>query len=198
MHKIQWKNTNKIQHKRCKNWTKYKYIDPRSHRYACNRHTEPTMPHPSASPCHRLQATTTNNSNTCHPLRVTCIWIASDMDCHISVVDHKTTRLCIALSAHGSTRATCKGSNGRIQIRSNTKDTRTGRNTNTSILIATDMHATETMNQQWSPFFRTSPLYLLPLHRLENKECPPQGHSLCTRRCSWHGLSHKCSRPQDN
>ena len=43
MHKIQWKNTNKIQHKRYKNWTKYKYIDPRSHRYACNRNTEPTM-----------------------------------------------------------------------------------------------------------------------------------------------------------
>ena len=78
-----------------------------------------------------------------------CIWIASDMDCHISVVDHKTTRLCIALSAHGSTRAKCIRSNGRIQIRSNTKDARTGRNTNTSILIATDMHATETLNQQW-------------------------------------------------
>ena len=43
MHKIQWKNTNKIQHKRYNNWTKYKYIDPRSHRYACNRNTESTM-----------------------------------------------------------------------------------------------------------------------------------------------------------
>ena len=73
---------------------------------------------------------------------------AADMECHISVVDHKTTRLCIALSAHGSTRAKCIRSNGRIQIRSNTKDARTGRNTNTSILIATDMHATETLNQQ--------------------------------------------------
>ena len=102
---------------------------------------------------------------------------------HLAVY-HKTTRLCIALSAHGSTRAKCIRSNGRIQVRSNTKDARSGRNTNTSMLIATDMHATETMNQQWSPIFRTSPLYLLPLHRLENKECPPQGHSLCTRRCS--------------
>ena len=36
-----------------------------------------------------------------------------------------------------------------IQLRSNTKDARPGRNTNTSILIATDMHATETLNQQW-------------------------------------------------
>ena len=27
--KIQWKNTDKIQHKTYKNWTKYKYIDPR-------------------------------------------------------------------------------------------------------------------------------------------------------------------------
>ena len=52
------------------------------------------------------------------------------------------------MSAHGSTRAKCIRSNGRIQIRSNTKDARTGRNTNTSILIATDMHATETLNQQ--------------------------------------------------
>ena len=50
---------------------------------------------------------------------------AVDMECHISVVDHKTTRLCIALSAHGSTRAKCIRSNGRIQIRSNTKNTRT-------------------------------------------------------------------------
>ena len=124
---------------------------------------------------------------------------AVDMEWHISVVDHKTTRLCIALSAHGSTRANCIRSKGRIQIRSSTEDAKTGRNTNTSILIATDMHATETMNQQWSPFFRTSPLFIfVPLHRLENKECPPQGHSLCTRRCSWHGVSHKCSRPQDN
>ena len=39
---------------------------------------------------------------------------------HLAVY-HKTTRLCIALSAHGSTRATCIRSNGRIQIRSNTK-----------------------------------------------------------------------------
>ena len=86
-----------------------------------------------------------------------------------------------------------------IQLRSNTKDARAGRNTNTSILVAADMHATETMNQQWCPFFRTSPLYLLPLHRLENKECPPQGHSLCTRRCSdmeWHisAVDHKTTR----
>ena len=51
---------------------------------------------------------------------------AVDMECHISVVDHKTTRLCIALSAHGSTRAKCIRSNGRIQIRSNTSDARTG------------------------------------------------------------------------
>ncbi len=36
-----------------------------------------------------------------------------------------------------------------IQLRSNTKDARAGRNTNTSILVAADMHATETMNQQW-------------------------------------------------
>ena len=35
-----------------------------------------------------------------------------------------------------------------IQLRSNTKDARTGRNTNTSIIIATDMHATETLSQQ--------------------------------------------------
>mgnify|MGYP005735745763 CR=1 FL=1 len=47
---------------------------------------------------------------------------------HLAVY-HKTTRLCIALSAHGSTRAKCIRSNGRIQIRSNTKDARTGRNT---------------------------------------------------------------------
>ena len=53
---------------------------------------------------------------------------AVDMECHISVVDHKTTRLCIVLSAHGSTQAKCIRSNGRIQIRSNTKDARTGRN----------------------------------------------------------------------
>ena len=32
------------------------------------------------------------------------------------------------------------------------KDASTGRNTNTSFLVATDMHATEAMNQQWSPF----------------------------------------------
>ena len=51
---------------------------------------------------------------------------AVDMECHISVVDHKTTRLCIALSAHGSTRAKCIRSNGIIQIRSNTSDARTG------------------------------------------------------------------------
>ena len=37
-----------------------------------------------------------------------------------------------------------------IQLRSNTKDARAGRNTNTSILVAADMHATETMNQQWA------------------------------------------------
>ena len=103
---------------------------------------------PSASPRRRI-AGTMCKLETCHPLRVTCLKTASDMDCHISVVDHKTTRLCIALSAHGSTRAKCIRSNGRIQIRSNTKDARTGRNTNTSILIATDMHATETLNQQW-------------------------------------------------
>ena len=39
------------------------------------------------------------------------------------------------MSAHGSTRAKCIISNGRMQIRSNTKDARTGRNTNTSILV---------------------------------------------------------------
>ena len=66
---------------------------------------------------------------------------------HLAVY-HKTTRLCIALSAHGSTRAKCIRSNGRIQIRSNTKDARTGRNTNASIFIAADVHATETLNQQ--------------------------------------------------
>ena len=70
---------------------------------------------------------------------------------HLAVY-HKTTRLCIALSAHGSTRAKCIRSNGRIQIRSNTEDARTGRNTNTSILIAADMHATETLKQQCSTF----------------------------------------------
>ena len=43
MHKIQRKNTNKIQHKRCKNWTKYKCIDLHSNRCACNRNTESTM-----------------------------------------------------------------------------------------------------------------------------------------------------------
>ena len=63
---------------------------------------------------------------------------------HLAVY-HKTTRLCIALSAHGSTRAKC--------IRSN------GRNTNTSILIATDMHTTETLNQQWDQT-ATSNLFL--------------------------------------
>ena len=36
-----------------------------------------------------------------------------------------------------------------IQLRSNAKDARAGRNTNTSILVAADMHATETLNQQW-------------------------------------------------
>ena len=35
------------------------------------------------------------------------------------------------------------------QLRSNTKDARAGRNTNTSILVAADMHATEALNQQW-------------------------------------------------
>ena len=49
---------------------------------------------------------------------------AADMECHISVVDHKTTRLCIALSAHGSTRAKCIRSNVIIQIRSNTTNAR--------------------------------------------------------------------------
>ena len=43
MHKIQWKNTNKIQHKRCKHSTEYKYIVTRSNRYACNRNNESTM-----------------------------------------------------------------------------------------------------------------------------------------------------------
>ena len=50
MHTIQWKNTNKIQHKRCKHWTKYKYIVPRSNRYACNRNTESTMGEDTAFP----------------------------------------------------------------------------------------------------------------------------------------------------
>ena len=67
---------------------------------------------------------------------------------HLAVY-HKTTRLCIALSAHGSTRAKSIRSNGRLQIRSNTKDARTWRNTNTSMLVATEIHATETLNQQW-------------------------------------------------
>ena len=99
---------------------------------------------------------------------------------HLAVY-HKTTRLCIALSAHGSTRAKCIRSNGTIQIRSNTKGARTGRNTNTSILVATDMHATETLNQQWAQK-KQDPVW--SRHRLVHKECPPQGHSLCTRRCS--------------
>ena len=34
-----------------------------------------------------------------------------------------------------------------IQLRSNTKVTRAGRNTNTSLLVATDMHATETLSE---------------------------------------------------
>ena len=169
MHKIQWKNTNKIQHKRCKNWTKYKYIDPHSNRYACNRSTESTMGEKSlcgvqmcvdAVGCEEECPPQGPRHCICFPYmvwRIKSVHLrdtlyapddAVDMDCHISVVDHKTTRLCIALSAHGSTRAKCIRSNGIIQIRSNTKDTRTGRNTNTSILVATDMHATETLNQQ--------------------------------------------------
>ena len=72
------------------------------------------------------------------------------------------------MSAHGSTRATCIRSNGRIQIRSNTKDASTGRNTNTSFLVATDMHATETLNQQWAikqPSTYLGFMYLWVLYR---------------------------------
>ena len=122
MHKIQWKNTNKIQHKRCKNWTKCKYIDPRSSRYACNRNTESTMRNDSS-----LYATG-DISNLCMLAAYRMSSSGTSWQYHLAVY-HKTTRLCIALSAHGSTRAKCMRSNGRIQIRSNTKDARTGRNT---------------------------------------------------------------------
>ena len=72
-----------------------------------------------------------------------------------------------------------------IQLRSNTKDARAGRNTNTSILVAADMHATETMNQQLGEETISAVwIYSILLGSLVHKECPPQGHSLCTRRCS--------------
>ena len=132
MHTIQWKNTNKIQHKKCKNWTKYKYIVPRSHRYACNRNNESTMRVESNLRCGKQinLVACSRFYKECSPQgHSLCTRRCSDMEWHISAVDHKTTRLCIALSAHGSTRAKCIRSNGRIQIRSNTKDARTGRNT---------------------------------------------------------------------
>ena len=121
MHKIQWKNTNKIQHKRCKHWTEYKYIVPRSNRYACNRNTESTIGEDTA-----IRELWVQQGSF-----IIRTWAEGSPSEHgdISAVDHKTTRLCIALSAHGSTRAKCIRSNGRIQIRSNTKDARTGRNT---------------------------------------------------------------------
>ena len=86
-----------------------------------------------------------------------------------------------------------------MQLRSNTKDARSGRNTNASILIATDMHATETMNQQWAASAASLWGVHRLGHRLGHKECPPQGHSLCTRRCSdmeWHisAVDHKTTR----
>ena len=65
---------------------------------------------------------------------------------HLAVY-HKTTRLCIALSAHGSTRAKCIRSNGIIQIRSNTKDTRTW--------VPAPMHTRNTCDFDWVDRIRT-------------------------------------------
>ena len=120
MHKIQRNNTNKIQHKRCKNWTKCKYIDPRSSRYACNRNTESTMRVES------ILYVTGDISNLSGTAAYRVSASGTSWQYHLAVY-HKTTRLCIALSAHGSTRAKCIRSNGRIHIRSNTKDARTCR-----------------------------------------------------------------------
>ena len=65
-----------------------------------------------------------------------------------------------------------------IQLRSNTKDARAGRNTNTSILVAADMHATEALNQQWETTssgnrfqIRSNCRYYIRGHT----ECPHQG-----------------------
>ena len=65
-----------------------------------------------------------------------------------------------------------------IQLRSNTKDAIAGRNTNTSILVATDMHATEALNQQWETTssgnrfqIRSNCRYYIRGHT----ECPHQG-----------------------
>ena len=135
MHKIQWKNTDKIQHKRYKNWTKYKYIDPRIWENATMSITNVKCITPIApGAIVELKLDGVDEPAKASKFSIPDIATdlgkhASDMDCHISVVDHKTTRLCIALSAHGSTRAKCIRSNGRIQIRSNTKDARAGRNT---------------------------------------------------------------------
>ena len=72
---------------------------------------------------------------------------AVDMDCHISVVDHNTTRPCSLVSSWLDT-----GEMNTLQWKNTLniqhKDASTGRNTNTSFLVATDMHATETLNQQ--------------------------------------------------
>ena len=65
-----------------------------------------------------------------------------------------------------------------IQLTSNTKDARAGRNTNTSILVAADMHATEALNQQWETTssgnrfqIRSNCRYYIRGHT----ECPHQG-----------------------
>ena len=47
----------------------------------------------------------------------------------------------VVLSAHGSTRAKCRRSNGMTQIRSNTKDTRTG--------VPAPMHTRNTCDFDW-------------------------------------------------
>ena len=119
------------------------------------------MSSPGTSPLYLLPLHGLENKECPPQGHSLCTRRCSDMEWHISVVDHKTTRLCIVLSAHGSTQAKCIRSNGRIQIRSNTKGARTGRNTNTSILVATDMHATETLNQQWKVFEKAG-RWLLP------------------------------------
>ena len=118
---------------------------------------------------------------------------------HLAVY-HKTTRLCIALSAHGSTRAKCIRSNGRIQIRSNTKGARTGRNTikiqhkrckswtkykyihPRSSRYACNRNNESTMRVESN--LRCGKQINLVARSRFYKECSPQGHSLCTRRCS--------------
>ena len=100
------RNTIKIQHKRCKSWTKYKYIHPRSSRYACNRNTESTMRVES------ILYVTGDISNLCMLAAYRVSSSGTSWRFHLAVY-HKTTRLCIALSAHGSTRAKCIRSNGR-------------------------------------------------------------------------------------